>query len=68
MPPAARYDWEAIEKQRAEVMAQYEAMRREADERMRQQWEQMRTYAPAAPYGYPGYTPVYPPGAYAPVR
>jgi len=69
--PAGSYGWEAASKRRAEMMARYEAMRREADARMRQQWEQMRTYAPPVPYGYgyPGYGPaVYPPGVYAPAQ
>ncbi|MTW21524.1 hypothetical protein [Allochromatium palmeri] len=60
-------DWAAMrQQQRAEMMAQYEAMRREADQRMRQYWEQRREAMPmAAPYGYPGYAPGYMPG-YAP--
>ncbi|MGQ9658930.1 MAG: hypothetical protein ACUVT0_02315 [Thermochromatium sp.] len=69
-------EWSAqYEQQRAEMMAQYEAMRREADERMRQHWEQMRRTMPmpAMPYGYPGayapgpsYAPGYVPGVYGP--
>ncbi|MFD2110428.1 hypothetical protein [Thiorhodococcus fuscus] len=69
--PAGSYGWEAANKRRAEMMARYEAMRREADARMRQQWEQMRAYAPPVPYGYgyPGYGPAaYPPGVYAPAQ
>ena len=62
-------EWAAMrEQQRAEMMARYEAMRREADERMRQYWGQMpeaRLMPPAVPYGYPGYAPGYMPG-YAP--
>ncbi|MBK1654314.1 hypothetical protein [Allochromatium vinosum] len=55
------------EQQRAEMMAQYEAMRREADERMRQYWGQMREAMPmhGVPYAHPGYAPGYMPG-YAP--
>lgn len=71
-------EWAAQrEQQRAEMMAQYEAMRREADERMRQYWEQMRGAMPmpAMPYGHPGayapgympgYAPGYAPGVYGP--
>ena len=52
-------DWESV----ARVLARYEAMRREADERMRQYWEGMRNSAPVAgPYGYPGYPAGYGPG------
>lgn len=59
-------EWAAMrQQQRAEMMAQYEAMRREADERMRQYWGQMREAMPTAPYGYQGYAPGYMPG-YAP--
>ncbi|MCK7576191.1 MAG: hypothetical protein MZV65_10010 [Chromatiales bacterium] len=63
-------EWAAQrEQQRAEMMAQYEAMRREADERMRQYWGQMREAMPmpmpAVPYAHPGYAPGYMPG-YAP--
>jgi hypothetical protein len=72
-------EWAAMrEQQRTEMMAQYEAMRREADERMRQYWGQMRESMPmpAAPYGHPGhapgympgYAPGYAPGFYGPVR
>jgi hypothetical protein len=71
-------EWAAQrEQQRAEMMAQYEAMRREADERMRQYWGQMREAMPmpAVPYGHPGayapgympgYAPGYAPGVYGP--
>lgn len=64
-------EWAAMrEQQRAERMAQYEAMRREADARMRQYWGQMREtmpMMPAAPYGHPGYAPGYMPmPGYAP--
>ena len=51
---------------RAQYEAQYDAMRREADERMRQHWERMQPPVPvASPYGYPGFLPGYAPG-YAP--
>lgn len=77
--PASVSDWAAKrEQQRAEMMAQHEAMRREAEERMRQYWGQMREAMPmpTTPYGHPGYAPVpgympgyapgYGPGVYAP--
>jgi hypothetical protein len=77
-PMAARMpasEWAAMrEQQRTERMAQYEAMRRETDERMRQYWGQMREAMPmpTVPYGYqgyaPGYMPGYVPGVYGPVR
>jgi hypothetical protein len=65
--------WESMRQQRADMVAQYEAMRREADERMRQYWERMRQTMPmAAPYGYPAYGPAYAPGympgVYGPAR
>ncbi|AFL75042.1 hypothetical protein [Thiocystis violascens] len=68
-PPVrqAPYDWESMARQQARMQAEYAAMRREADERMRQYWEGMS--APAAgPYGYPGYPAGYGPGAVAPQR
>jgi hypothetical protein len=55
-------------RQQAMMQAQYAAMRREADERMRQYWERMQPQQPtppapnALPYGYPGY----PAGGYFP--
>ena len=70
-PPArqAPYDWESMARQQARMQAEYAAMRREADERMRQYWEGMRGSAPAAgPYGYPGYPAGYGPGTVAPQR
>lgn len=49
---------EAQEAQRAHILREYEAMRRAADEQMRQYWQQMGVPAPAAmPYGPPGYGP-----------
>ena len=68
---AGRADgWDPMARERAQILAQYEAMRREADQRMRQGWDQMRSYAPpvAGPYGYPAYGPGYLPGPYAPIR
>ncbi|WP_295407389.1 hypothetical protein [uncultured Thiocystis sp.] len=65
VPPVrqAPYDWESMARQRAQMQAEYAAMRREADERMRQYWEGMRNSAPVAgPYGYPGYPAGYGPG------
>ena len=65
----APYDWEAMERQQAQMRAEYAAMRREADERMRQYWEGMRSSAPVAgPYGYPGYPSGYGSGVAAPQR
>lgn len=61
-------DWASLHQQRrAEMMARYEAMRREAEERMRRQWEERRQSMPPVypPYPYPGYGPGYWPG-YAP--
>lgn len=61
------YDWDAMARQQASIQAHYEAMRREADERMRQYWEHMRASAPVAmPYGYPGYPSGYAPGVSLP--
>jgi hypothetical protein len=37
-------------------MAEYEAMRKRAEEEMRRRWEQRGM---PAPYGYPGYAPGY---------
>lgn len=64
----APYDWDAMARQQAQMQTQYEAMRREADERMRQYWERMRDSGPTMPYGYPGYPAGYGPGATAPQR
>lgn len=71
--PEMPYDWEAMAWQQAMMQrqyeAQYEAMRREADERMRQYWERLRSSAPVAmPYGYPGYPAGYAPGVFEPQR
>ncbi|QGU32289.1 hypothetical protein [Thermochromatium tepidum] len=64
-------EWAAQrEQQRAEMMAQYEAMRRAADEWRRQYWDRMRESMPmpmpVMPYGYPVYAPGYVPGVYGP--
>ena len=71
LPPArqAPYDWEAMARQQAIMQAQYEAMQRAEDERMRQYWARMRSAMPVAgPYGDPGYPAGYGPGVAAPQR
>ena len=69
MPSSMPSDWAPVRQQHDQMVARYEAMRREADERMRQYWERMREAAPAAgPYGYPAYAPGYAPGFYPPTR
>jgi len=61
---------ESLAEQRARLMADYEAMRRAAEERMREHWEQMRAAAPPVAvmpppgYYYPAYAPA--PGYYPP--
>jgi hypothetical protein len=66
IPPAMpAYNWEAMARHQAMMQAQYAAMQREADARMREYWERMQS-APAptnVPYGYPGYPAGYLPGA-----
>ncbi len=67
-------DWLAKQQQRhAGMIARYEAMRREAEERMRRYWEERRQTMPPLPYGYPAYAPGYywpgyAPGVYVPGR
>lgn len=70
MPPAQATpsnNWEAMARHQAMMQAQYAAMQREADARMREYWERMQSApapAPATvPYGYPGYPAGYLPGA-----
>ncbi|MBN2885445.1 MAG: hypothetical protein JXM75_01900 [Chromatiaceae bacterium] len=59
---------ESFADRQARLMADYEAMRRAAEERMRQHWEQMRAAAPPVavmpPPGY--YYPAQAPGYYYP--
>lgn len=60
-PPAATIPpkppvQESIEERRARIMAEYDAMRKRAEDEMRRRWEQ-RDMSPA--YGYPGYVPGY---------
>ena len=47
---------DSIEERRARIMAEYEAMRKRAEEAMRRRFEQRGM---SAPYGYPGYAPGY---------
>lgn len=55
VPAAAPVAGEGMERgERDRILAEYEAMRRAAEEQMRQQWQRM---AVPAPYGYPGYAP-----------
>jgi hypothetical protein len=70
-PVQLPYGWEAMAQHRARMQGHYEAMRRQADEQMRQYWNSMRVAAPAPGFyaypGYPGYVPpAYAPPAYAP--
>ncbi|WP_172452636.1 hypothetical protein [Chromatium okenii] len=69
-PAAPAYNWEAMARHQAMMQAQYAAMQREADARMREYWERMQSApAPAnVPYGYPGYPAGYLPGAPNPQR
>lgn len=60
---------ESAAQYRARMMAEYENMRRAADQRAREYWEQMQVPGPmAAPMGYPayGYGPGYAPAYGAP--
>jgi hypothetical protein len=69
--PAFEGRRESAAQYRARMMAEYENMRRAADQRAREYWERMEMPAPmAAPAGYPAYGPafgpVYGPGYGAP--
>jgi hypothetical protein len=56
---------EPREAQRERILKEYEAMRRAAEEQMRQYWQQRGRPGPAGmPYGHPGYG--YGPGGYPP--
>ena len=74
MTPSAQTapDWNYMAQQRAMIQAQYEAMRREADARMRQYWSNVRAAgSPPAmpyPYGYPAYPAGYGSETQAPQR
>jgi hypothetical protein len=59
---------ETIEQRRARVFAEFQQMRRAAQEEMRKHWEGMGVPSPIPPYGYPGYVPApgYGQGPYAP--
>ncbi len=57
-PAPRRPAQEALEERRARLMAEYEAMRRRAEEEMRKRWGQGGM---PVPYGYPGYAPGYSP-------
>jgi hypothetical protein len=66
--PALEDPRESAAQYRARMMAEYESMRRAADQRAREYWERMQAPAPAGYPGYgPGYGPVYGPGYGAPV-
>jgi hypothetical protein len=70
-PPASK---DSIEARRAQVMSEFQQMRRAALEEMRaarqearKQWERRGAPGPmGAPYGYPGYGPGYAPVPYMP--
>jgi len=54
---------ETLQQRRARLFAEFQAMRRAAQEEMRKGWERMPMPGPMpAPYGYPGYAPGYAPG------
>jgi hypothetical protein len=57
---------ESAAQYQARMMAEYENMRRAADQRAREYWERMQAGPGrmAAPMGYPGYGPAYGPPAY----
>jgi hypothetical protein len=57
---------ESAAQYQARMMAEYENMRRVADQRAREYWERMQAGPGpmAAPMGYPGYGPAYGPPAY----
>jgi hypothetical protein len=55
----------ALEERRRQIMAEYEAMRRSAQEGMRQRWDPMGT-VPMPPFGVPAHPPVYGPGGFVP--
>lgn len=68
-PGAAAFErrQESADQYRARMMAEYENMRRVADQRAREYWERMQAPAPmAAPMGYPAYGPAYGPAYSAP--
>jgi hypothetical protein len=63
--PAFERRQESAEQYQARMMAEYENMRRVADQRARAYWERMQGPAPmAAPMGYPAYGPAYGAPAY----
>ena len=54
--PPRRPARETLEERRSRLIADYEAMRKQAEEEMRRRWGQGRM---PGPYGYPGYAPGY---------
>ena len=60
--PAFEGRRESAAQYRARMIAEHESMRRAADQRAREYWEQMQMPAPmSAPAGYPAYGPAYGP-------